>query len=600
MDPRHKNGSASAAIRVALLTLLVTASVAAPSVAAPGSRLRAAVTGDRGVVASTSKQAAEVGVQVLRDGGNAMDAAIATTFAVGVTRPEMCGLGGGGFLVYRTANGRTDSLDFREQAPSDFTFALGLKDPAHAHSGGPAVRFGIGHQVIGVPGTVAGLEAARGRYGTMPLNELIAPSVRLAREGFEVTPELARSLENSWYDLGVYFPESRRTFLKHGLVPFAAGETMTLRDYASSLELIAQAGPHEFYRGSIAQKIVAEMEHSQRPLNPYEDDAGTITLEDMVSYEPIWREPLTTTYRGRTVIAAPAPTSGGIAILEMLNMLSTFDLAVMPQADRLHVLAETQKLAWADRNAYVADPRFEMVPESVLTKRSYGHKRARLIDLNRASAYPAPGLGELHENQSSGGGGAQTTHVSVIDAEGNAAAVTCSIEQFFGSHVVAPGTGIVLNSTMTDFEDPAVVPQAANRPEGGKRPRSSMSPTIVVEQDQPILVTGAAGGPGIPMAVLAAIVNMVDLDMDLARAIDAERVEACAEAPACAVLEIEEARISEVVIGDLRKRGHELQPVGEYESWPHFALAQSASVDPVTGLRSGYSDPREEWGALAE
>lgn len=536
---------------------------AATATAVLGTRYRPAVTSARGVVASDHPLASAAGIAILNDGGNAMDAAVATVFAVGVVRPEMCGIGGGGFLVYRGADGVTAALDFREKSPGrGYTFTRGLFDADSQ------ATFGTGHNVIGVPGTVAGMAAAAERFGTRPLAALLQRAIVLADEGFPVSPTTAAHMSGTGNRMRL-FPESARVYLKADQRPYEAGEHLELDDYANSLRLIARDGRDAFYRGAIAEAIVKDIQR----LSPYPGDRGSMTLADLRDYQAVWRDPLIGTYRNHRVIAMPPPTSGGIATIEALNILEGFDLAAFGQhsAHHLHVLAEAQKIAWADRNRYVADPAFVDIP-AALTSKDYAARRRAEIDMRQARDYgPAAPESASH-----------TTHVSVIDAEGNAVAVTCSIEQPFGSAVVAPGTGFLLNNQLTDFSEPG----SANEPAPGKRPRSSTSPTIVVHRGRPVLVVGGAGGATIIMGAVQAVSNVADFHLDVAGALDAARIDARAYGSALA---IEDARIAPEVMANLESRSHQLQRLGEYAAVP---IMNAAGIVPSTNQRQAATDPR--------
>jgi gamma-glutamyltranspeptidase/glutathione hydrolase len=521
---------------------------------------------------------------VLQGGGNAIDAAVASVFAVGVTRPELCGIGGGGFLVHRRADGVTAALDFRETAPSTYTFSRGLFPTPD----GGAIGFGTGHGVVGAPGTVAGLATALGRFGTRPLAELLAPAERLARDGIVVTPEQASHLRTHQPRLLLY-PAAARIYLRDGVAPYAAGERIVQPDYAASLRAIADGGPGAFYEGPIAQAIVRDMAAS----GTYPGDRGTLAAKDLAAYRAVWRGPVRTTYRGHTVIAMPPPTSGGLAIVETLNLLEGFDLpgAGPGSADAIHLMAEAQKIAWADRNAYVGDPGFVNVPVAELASKAYADARRAEIALERAGVY-GPGL---RSGTPRGRGGdhpaAHTTHVSVVDRHGSAVAVTCTIEQIFGSAVVAPGTGFLLNNQLTDFGSPGT----ANAPAPGKRPRSSTSPTIVARGERALLAVGGSGGPAIIGGVVSALVGLTDFGRDVARAVDAERSDArgVCRGPGLQLC-LEDARVRPQAREELARRGHQLQGLGNYAPGPRV---QAVGVDPATGEALATSDPRNELGS---
>lgn len=576
----------------------------APTTADPGSTttgaaFRPAVTSSRGVVSSVSPLAAQAGIAMLDAGGNAMDAAVATVFAVGVTRPAMCGIGGGGLLVYRGANGKTAALDFRETAPAAMT-PESLQVPGINEDGS-------GHLTVGVPGTVAGMATALSRYGTMSLAKTIEPARRMASDGIPVSAGFSTDY---LYAAGVRNDVRVRRnlpaaaiYLREGLQyppdNDLADSTLVQTDYAASLELIAEQSPTAFYTGRIAELIAADMQASRSSADPA--DRGLMTAADLANYRPIWRAPLTGNYRGHQVIAMPPPTAGGIFTLEILNLLEGYGLGTSirhSSADHFHLASEAQKLAWADRNAYVADPDFASVPTATLTSKKYAAARRSEIDLATAKDYP-PGSVESASPSQEGAGAAaagHTTHVSVIDRKGNAVAVTCSLNYGFGSAVVASGTGFLLNNQLLDFGSPGT----ANEAEGGKRPRSSMSPTIVVKDRTPVLVTGGAGGTFIPMGVVHSILNVVDFGMDIAHAVDAPRSQEfslAGGAEGCQLC-LEDGRVAPEVIEELQARGHSVAVRGEYSpSLPHVG---SAGIDPTTGLRLVVSDPREEWGAAAQ
>ena len=563
---------------VASMGLVLLGAAATPTAAVQGSKFRPAVESRGGIVATESREASRVGRDALNAGGNAIDAAVSAAFAIGVARPQSCGIGGGGFLVYRTAGGKTAALDFRETAPAAVT-------PTTFAGPGPHRTF-TGHRTVGVPGTVAGLAAALDRFGTFSLEEAIAPAELLARSGFRVPASLSADMASHAARLRL-FPEAAGQFLTREGAPYPAGSRLVQTDLADTLTLIARGGPDAFYRGEIARRIVQTMRTASAQLA---GDVGLMTRRDLAAYEAVWRRPLLGRYRGREVIAMPPPTSGGIAILEMLNLLEGFDLARAGQssADALHLIAESQKIAFADRGTYVADPDFVSVPTSILTSKAYANARRREIDPQRAGTYRSgritsgarPASRDRNPNQS-------TTHISVVDAAGNAVALTCTIEQSFGSAVVPPGTGVLLNNQLTDFGDPG----SANEPRPGKRPRSSMSPTILVERRRPVLALGGAGGVRIIMGSLLGIVNVVDFGLDIASAIDAERLDASG-----ARVVLEAARIPEATQAELERRGHALTRAGEYDLRPRV---QGAGVHLVTGRRLGVSDPRTDFATAA-
>ncbi|HYO61812.1 MAG TPA: gamma-glutamyltransferase [Actinomycetota bacterium] len=546
--------------------------------ATEGSSFRKAVSSNGGVVASVSAQAGAVGVRILERGGNAVDAAVATTLAVGVTRPDLCGIGGGGFLAYRGSGGEVATLDFREEAPAKIT--------ADAYQGTGIYRSFTGHKTVGAPGTIAGMAKVAERFGTMPLAKLIRPARRLAANGVVVTEDLSASMAANAERLRL-FPASARIYLVEGAAPYPPGSTLVQKGYARSLRLVERRGPRAFYEGRIARLIVRDM---KRNAGRYPGDEGLMRRGDLRRYRAKWRKPLRTSYRGHRVLAVGPPTSGGLLAIEMFNILKNFDVPSFQPfgADRLHYTAEAQKIAWADRDAYVADPDHTDVPTRLLASESYAAERAEEIERDQAKDYepaqragepaPAPGYDQP--------GAHHTTHVSVVDADGNAVSVTCTVEFLFGSAVVAPGAGFILNNQLTDFSAPGT----ANEPEPGKRPRSSTTQLIVTRRGRPVAVLGGAGGPRIPMGVIMTAQNVMDFGLDLAHAIDAERL----NEPTCCTMNLEDLRVGAETQAELQARGHQIVREGEYGSTP---IVQAAGVNPKTGKQEAVSDPRGEWGS---
>jgi gamma-glutamyltranspeptidase/glutathione hydrolase len=571
------------AVQGCIASLLALGLTGAPAAEAQtGSRFRAAETGDKGVVASESTAAARAARDVLVRGGNAMDAAVTGVFAIGVARPQSCGIGGGGFLVYRSRTGRTRALDFRETAPATFAKDTLTKPGIHEDFNG--------HLTVGVPGTVAGMASALERYGSIDLDTAIAPAERLAREGFRVPTSLAAAMKENADRLAL-FPAARAIYLRPDGTEHPPGSILRQTDYAASLRRIMRAGPEALYGGTIARRIVRDM----RAARPDTKDPGLLTVKDFTNYQAKWRTPIVGRYRNRLVVGAPPPSSGGIAVQQMLNLLGRFDLTRFGQssADALHVIAEAQKLAFADRARYVGDPDVVDVPTASLVSRRYAEARAREIPLDRARSY-APGLGDPPARPEE-----STTSLSVIDRQGNAVVVTCTIEQEFGSAVVAPGTGFLLNNELTDFGRPGT----ANEAGPNKRPRSSIAPTIVVDGDRPVLALGGAGGARIIMGVLLPIVQMIDFDQPLDQALDAPRIDATNGEDGALV--VEDRRIAPAVLAELERRGHTLQREGEYGRRPRVnaagVIAPRPGFDParVDG-RAAAADPRTDDGALAE
>jgi gamma-glutamyltranspeptidase/glutathione hydrolase len=553
--------------------------------AVQGSRFHDGVSGTAGVVATESPAAAREGRAVLARGGNAIDAAVTTVFALNAARPQSCGIGGGGYMVYRSPDGKVRTLDFRETAPAAIKADTFVPPGYH--------KWFTGHLTVGVPGTLAGMASALQRFGTIGLPEALAPAERLARLGVKVPTSMTGAMARRARDL-VQFRAAGAIYLKDGR-PYAPGDTLVNTDLARTFRIIMRHGIGAFYGGPIARLIVRDM----RAPRPDTKDAGLLTVKDFKAYKPVWRVPLHGTYRGRDIYAMGPSSSGGTTMLEILNLLEGYDLKAMgpSSADAVTAIAEAQKIAWADRGAYLADPAYVRQPTAQLTSKEYAAARRAEIDLGRAKSF-APGVfpaGPTALGATPRAAGedfnphGSTTHVGVVDAKGGAVAVTCTIEQEFGSAVVAPGTGLLLNNELTDFSAPGT----ANEPAPGKRPRSSINPTIVVQSGKPVLVAGAAGGSTIIMGPTQAIIDTVDFGMTLPQAVDAERV----DDQGSSRLTIEDARFAPSVLDALKGRGYTLAPQGEYGPTPRMQLAGLAPGP--AGLATAVSDSRSDHGSLA-
>lgn len=460
------------------------------------------------MVVSAQDDATRAGVDILKAGGNAVDAAVAVGFALAVTHPRAGNLGGGGFMLIRFADGRATFLDFRERAPGS-----AHRDMYIGPDGEPTDEIVVGYRASGVPGTPRGLEMAASKYGTKPLRELVEPAIRLARDGFAVEYDQSLSLQSKRM---AGFPESRRIFQRDGRY-YEMGEVFKQPDLQRTLERIAKKGADDFYSGETARLIAADMKKN----------GGTITLDDLKDYSPEERVPLKGSYRGHEIITAPPPSSGGVGIIQMLNMLegSGYERSGPGSAAAIHYVAETMRRYFADRAAYFGDPDFVSVPVPLLTRKSYARERAATISRGQAgeSSEASPGLGESAEST-------ETTHYSVVDSEGNAVAVTYTLNGSFGSGVTAVGTGVLFNNEMDDFSSKPGVPNDAglltsekNAIAPGKRPLSSMTPTIVARNGKLSLVVGSPGGPTIISTVLEVIINVIDFDMDIQQAVDFPR-----------------------------------------------------------------------------
>ncbi|PKH23822.1 gamma-glutamyltransferase [Enterobacterales bacterium CwR94] len=471
------------------------------------------VRAKHGMVSSVDALATHVGVDILRQGGNAVDAAVAVGFALAVTHPQAGNLGGGGFMLLRTASGRTTAIDFREMAPVRASRDMFLDAEGNADS-----KLSLtSHLASGTPGTVAGFALAVQEYGTLPLSRLLEPAITLAREGFIVNDSLAGDLDTYGREVLINHPNSKAVFFKPDGSAYQTGDRLVQRNLARSLSLIAKQGPDAFYKGEIADEIANEMAQHQ----------GLISKADLAAYRAVEREPVSGTYRGYEVFSMPPPSSGGIHIVQILNILENYDLAKMGfgSADAIQVTAEAEKYAYADRSEYLGDPDFVKVPWRALTSKAYAKSLAEQIDINKARASSEIKPGKLAPYESN-----QTTHFSVVDKEGNAVAVTYTLNTNFGSGIVAGKSGILMNNQMDDFSAKPGTPNVyglvggeANAVQPYKRPLSSMSPTIVAKDGKTWLVTGSPGGSRIITTVLQMVMNSIDYGMNVAEATNAPR-----------------------------------------------------------------------------
>jgi gamma-glutamyltranspeptidase/glutathione hydrolase len=471
---------------------------------------RQPVRARRAMVVAQEANAAGAGLDVLRKGGNAIDAAVAVGFALAVTLPSAGNLGGGGFLLARFADGTSTFIDFRERAPLSSTPDMYLDG-----SGNPTRDSVQGWRAAGVPGTVRGLEAAHKKYGSRPWAELVEPAVQLARNGFEVTWQLSESLRRSAKQMEP-FPESKRIFLKDGAF-HEPGEWLRQPELARTLTRIAQSGAADFYEGETA-RILAE--ESRR-------NGGNITLEDLKGYEVTMRKPLEGAYKGLGILTAPPPSSGGIGLLQMLGVLegSGYEKPGAGAAATIHFLAETMRRFYADRSEHLGDPDFFRVPVKGLLDRRYLDSLRGSIDRSRASSSQEIRPGKPGDYEST-----ETTHFSIVDAQGTAVALTYTINESYGNGVTVPRLGFLLNNEMDDFAAKPGTPNLFGLIQGEgnaivprKRPLSSMTPTILLRDGKPYMVIGAPGGSRIINGVLQAILNVVDFGMNLQDAVDAPR-----------------------------------------------------------------------------
>ena len=474
-----------------------------------------AVAAEHGMVVAQEKIAAQIGADVLKRGGNAVDAAVATGFAMAVTYPRAGNIGGGGFMVIHSQDRHEDvAIDYRETAPAATTPEIFLSadgKPDIAKSRDSALG-------IGVPATVAGLAVALDKYGSgkFSLADLVKPAIALAKDGTDITDDLADTLPD-WHRRLARWPSSTKIFSRADGTSLREGDRLVQTDLAATLSAIAEQGPRGFYEGPVAEKLVKAIG----------DAGGTMTLDDLKSYQPVIRAPVRGTYRGYDIIAMPAPSSGGIVLVETLNMLEGFPMRDMKQgsASSLHMMIEAMKRAYADRARYLGDPAFVKAPIATLIGKDYAARQRASIDLDHATPW-TDALSATPPRE-----GDNTTHFSIVDSGGNAVSNTYTLNYSYGVGLVAEGTGVLLNNELDDFTAAPGASNAyglvgfeANLPGPGKRPLSSMSPTIVLKDGKPVLVTGSPGGSRIISAVLQVIVDVLDYDMDVAAAVAAPRV----------------------------------------------------------------------------
>ncbi len=552
----------------------VVAAVTPPSLSdetKPKGSIIQPVLAEHGMVSAQEAVATRIGVEILQRGGNAVDAAVAVGFALSVTLPRAGNLGGGGFMmVHEAATGKVHAIDYREIAPAAATRGMFL-DAAGEYDRIKAVG---SHISVGVPGTVAGFAMAIERFGTMSLAEVIQPALKLASEGIVVTRGLAESLTSRRKEKLARWPASREIFFKPDGSTYDIGEVWPQRDLAWSLEQIAENGPSAFYSGEIAGRLVEEMAVN----------GGLITRADLAGYRVIMREPVRGTYRGREIVSMPPPSSGGVHLIQILNVLEEFDIAGMGHnsAASIHVMTEAMKFAYADRSWYLGDPDYWKVPVTGLTSKSYAMETMKRIDLAKARSADeiGPGLPKQHE-------GRNTTHFSVVDRDGNVVSNTYTLNLAYGTGIVAAGTGILLNNEMDDFSAKPGVANSygliggeANAIEPGKRPLSSMTPTIVFQDGKPLLATGSPGGSRIITTVLQVISNVIDHRMNIAAATAAPRFHHQWRPDFLRL----ETGFSADTLKILKKRGHVMRM-----SWP---MGSTQSIMLMPKGMAGASDPR--------
>ncbi|HKV34039.1 MAG TPA: gamma-glutamyltransferase [Pyrinomonadaceae bacterium] len=541
---------------------------------------REPVRGRHGMVASTNEVASQVGVEIMKRGGNAVDAAIAVAFALQVTHPAAGNLGGGGFMMIRLKDGRTTAIDYREMAPVAAHRNVYLDKNGNLIEGEGGSL--VGYRAAGVPGTVRGMEVALKKYGSGKLtwSQLVEPARRLAANGFTVTYELARSLFSSREYLSKY-AETNRIYLRNGRF-YSEGELFRQPELAATFSRLQRFGPNEFYTGETARLIAADMKRNN----------GLMTLEDLRGYVAKERAPVRGNYRGYEIISMPPPSSGGAVLIQMLNILEGFDLSKLDasSSERYHLMAEAMRRAFADRAEYMGDSDFVKVPIAGLIDKSYAEKLRSTINTERAS-----NSNDVQAGRPAGYESEETTHFTVVDAEGNAVSNTYTLNNSYGSAAMAKGTGILLNDEMDDFAAKPGTPNMYGLIQGErnavaprKRPLSAMTPTIVLRKDGSLWFTvGSPGGPTIINTVLCIVTNVIDYEMNIQQAIDAPR--------------IHHQWLPDELVGEpsgfssdtqraLTSRGHTLGKLR------YLGDAEGIMIEEKTKMRLGATDPRRSDG----
>jgi len=549
--------------------------------------------GSKGMVAAVRPEASRVGVAILQQGGNAVDAAVAVGFALEVVYPEAGNIGGGGFLLFRRAGGEVHFLDYREKAPAKATANMYLD----SHGDVVPDASTIGARSIAVPGSVAGLAYAEEHWGKLGLKQAMAPAIRLARDGFMLGYRQAQSFHDANLSK---FPESHRIFQRDGNY-YQQGELFKQPELARTLERIAD-NPGDFYRGALARELAAAIQRS----------GGLITAEDLAQYEVKERQPIRGSYRGYDIISAPPPSSGGVALIEILNILEGYDLAKEGNrsAASIHLTAEAFQRAFFDRAEFMGDPDFSKIPVAQLIDKRYGSAWRESIAPQRAT--PAAALrrpsifsqldsyARSHPQPVSTAEPNHTTHYSVVDAEGNAVSVTTTLNDTFGSRVTAEGLGFLLNDEMDDFSSKPGVPNMygliqgpANAIGPGKRPLSAMTPTIVLKNGKLFLVLGSPGGPTIITTVANILTGVVDYGLNIQQAVNASRFH---NQWMPDHIEIEGTGISPDTVGILEQMGHKIKLGGD--DGPYWGDAECVAVDEKSGELLGASDGRDQGKAV--
>ncbi len=532
------------------------------------------------MVVSADPQASEAGVEILRQGGNAVDASVATALAISVVEPYAAGIGGGGFLLFQSQTGEIRALDFRERAPLRASRNMYLDAQGHVL---PKASVD-GYLSVAVPGTVAGLYQFQHQYGKLPWQNVVTPAIRLAQDGFVVTENFVKRVQ---VRKGVILnnPSTRQIFTHNGAM-YQPGERLVQQDLARTLKAIAK-DPGSFYTGNIALAIAKDMAKN----------GGLITQEDFKSYKPIWRDPLCGNFRQARICSMPPPSSGGVDLLEILNIIHDTDFKSLGwhNPDALHLLAEAMKIAYADRSEVLGDPDFVKVPVKALTNTAYAATRRQEIQMDRArSSSEVKPIDKETLQRFSQTESPDTTHLVVVDAQRNVVSLTFTVNNVFGSGVVVPGTGILLNDEMDDFAAAPGVPNIfglvgadANAIAPGKTPLSSMTPTIVTENGRLRFAAGAPGGSTIITTVLQIVLNVLEYGMDASTAVSAPRIH---HQWLPDQLQVEPFGLDVATLNDLRRRGHQIK---ERSPWGN---ANAILVRP-DGSLEGAADPRGEGAA---
>ena len=528
------------------------------------------VSAKNGLVVCTEPTAARVGVEILKKGGNAMDAAIATAFALAVTYPSCGNIGGGGFLTYYQNDGNLNTIDFRITAP------LTASEGMYLDADGKKIDDSLFNTIkaAGVPGTVAGLELAHKRYGSLPWADLISPSIKLARDGFPLHQRLYNEIKNEKQYLS-QFASTKKIFLRADNSSFEIGEIIRQPDLARTLERIQQGGANEFSRGETAKLLVQFVKENN----------GFITAQDLLNYRAVEREPVHGNYRGYDIYSMAPPSSGGVIIIEALNVLERYNLKQLGHnsADYLHLLSQVLKNAYHDREEYIGDPAFiKDIPVERLISKEYANEIAKDLANDRFI--------RMLNNDSTDREKKETTHFSVIDSKGNAVSFTYTLDGDFGSYGIVEGAGFFLNNEMQSFDmRPKETPgRRPDRIEPGKRPRSSMAPTIIIKDGKLKYILGTPGGPAIPSTIVQIIVNLLDFEMNLAEAISAKRIFGRWSADQ---ISSEKYAITKDTKELLEKMGHRV----DIANW-RMCNAMCIEVDKINSLYYGAADPRSLYG----